>query len=352
MEDRSDLHAESGNTGTGSVQSGVDTRTRIGLDVGTSKVVIAQGDSTNCVDVAQLNAFFALPYSSLHERSLRQSKIAFYRAGDELVVYGSDAEKFAHMFNAEVRRPMAKGILNPAEPSATHVLETILGSLVPPAQTPGETIAFSVPAAAREMEAELTYHEETIKRYLRDRGYTPLAVNEGLAVVLAELAQENFTGIGISCGGGMCNVAFSFLSIPSLTFSIPYGGDYIDSSVGAVVHEPATRVKAIKEETLDLERPTQDKIDKALHIYYDKLIEMLVDALVRATAQSQRLPRTDQALPIVLAGGTAKPNGFRNRFESALRRRSLSFQVSEVRMASDPLTATARGALVAALAER
>jgi hypothetical protein len=352
MEDRTDFGAESGNSTSGGTHSSANTRTRYGLDVGTSKVVTAKGDSSKADTNAQLNAFFIVPYSSLHESTLQQSRVAFYREGDELVVYGSDADKFAHMFNAEVRRPMAKGILNPSEHASTHVLETILGSLIPVARASGEMIAFSVPAAARETGAELTYHEETIKRYLRDRGYAPLAVNEGLAVVLAELSKENFTGIGISCGGGMCNVAFSFLSIPSLTFSIPQGGDFIDSSVGAVVHEPATRVKAIKEETLDLSRPGGDKIDKALHIYYDKLIDSLVEELSRAVTKSQRLPRTDQPLPIVLAGGTAKPNGFRDRFEKALRRRPLPFQISEVRLASDPLTATARGALVAALAER
>ena len=81
-------------------------------------------------------------------------------------------------------------------------------------------MAFSVPAAASESGSELTYHEETLKHFLREKGYSPLAVNEGLAVVLAELADESFTGIGISCGGGMCNVALSYLSIPSLTFSI------------------------------------------------------------------------------------------------------------------------------------
>ena len=352
MEDRTDFGAESGSSNSGGAH-GAATRTRYGLDVGTSKVVSAKGESNGKADTnSQLNAFFIVPFSSLHESTLQQSRVSFYREGDELVIYGSDAEKFAHMFNAEVRRPMSKGILNPTEHAATHVLETILGSLVPVARSSGEMLAFSVPAAAREMGAELTYHEETIKRYLRERGYTPLAVNEGLAVVLAELSKENFTGIGISCGGGMCNVAFSFLSIPSLTFSIPHGGDFVDSSVGSVVHEPATRVKAIKEESLDLTRPGTDKVDKALHIYYDKLIDMLVEELSRAVTKSQRLPRTDQALPIVLAGGTAKPNGFRERFEKALRRRPLPFQVSEVRMASDPLTATARGTLVAALAER
>jgi hypothetical protein len=170
--------------------------------------------------------------------------------------------------------------------------------------------------------------------------------------VLAELADESFTGIGISCGGGMCNVALSYLSVPSLTFSIAQGGDYIDASVSAVVQEPATRVKAIKEESLDLARPGHDKVDKALHIYYDKLIDTLVDELCAAVTRSQKLPRTQKPLPIVLAGGTAKPHGFRERFDRALRRRTLPFQVADVRLASDPLTATARGALVAALAEK
>ena len=352
MDDRNDpghdnsTAAESSNVGTST------TRTRIGLDVGTSKVVTARGDSKRSDSGTQLNAFFVVPYSSLHESTLQSNRVPFFREGDELVVYGSASEKFAHMFNAEVRRPMARGVLNPGEPAATHVLETLLSTLVPVARSPGELLAFSVPAASTETGHALTYHEETLKRYVRERGYTPLAVNEGLAVVLAELGKESFTGIGISCGGGMCNVAVSYLSIPSLTFSLAQGGDFIDSAVGEVVREPATRVKAIKEETLDLSRPGGDKIDKALHIYYDKLIESLVEELVRAVTRSQRLPRSDQPLPIVLAGGTTKPNGFRDRFEKALRRRTLPFQVADVRLASDPLTATARGALVAALAER
>lgn len=352
MDDRNDPGSENSSaTATGNVGAS-GARTRIGLDVGTSKVVTARGDSAKSATSTQLNAFFVVPYSSLHETTLQQNRVPFFREGGELVVYGSAAEKFAHMFNAECRRPMAKGILNPGEPAATHVLETLLSTLVPVARAPGELLAFSVPAASTETGHELTYHEETLKRYVRERGYTPLAVNEGLAVVLAELAKESFTGIGISCGGGMCNVAVSYLSIPSLTFSLSQGGDFIDAAVGAVVREPATRVKAIKEETLDLAGPGGDKIDKALHIYYDTLIESLVDELIRAVTRSQRLPRSEQPLPIVLAGGTAKPNGFRERFEKALRRRTLPFQVSDVRIASDPLTATARGALVAALAER
>ena len=63
-------------------------------------------------------------------------------------------------------------------------------------------------------------------------GYNAKGINEGLAVVFAELERENFSGIGISCGGGMCNVALAFMSIPVMTFSINKAGDYIDRNVG------------------------------------------------------------------------------------------------------------------------
>jgi hypothetical protein len=330
---------------------GAATAARIGLDVGTSKVVTARGDSKRVETATQLNAFLAVPYAPLAQSTLQQRGIPHYRAGSELIVYGTAAEKFAHMFNAECRRPMAQGILNPREPDATHVLESILGTLVPAANTSGEVLAFSVPAASEETGADLTYHEESVKRYLQAKGYKPLAVNEGLAVILSELADESFTGIGISCGGGMCNVALAFLSVPSLTFSMAKGGDFIDSAVGHVVQQPATRVKAIKEDNLDLTRSSRDTIQAALQIYYDKLIQSLVDELHRAVTRSQRLPRTNEPLPIALAGGTALPKGFRERFEKQLRERSLPFGIGEIRMAKDPLTATARGTLVAALAE-
>ena len=63
-------------------------------------------------------------------------------------------------------------------------------------------------------------------------------------------------------------------------------------------------------------------------------------------------PKTDRAIPIVLSGGTAKPKGFRELFEKSLRAHPLPIEISEVRLASDPLTATARGALIAAMYEK
>jgi actin-like ATPase involved in cell morphogenesis len=256
------------------------------------------------------------------------------------------------MFNANVRRPMADGLLNAKEKSALPVLEAILQTLIPKARSQGEVLAFSVPAAIDGKEAELTYHEATLRRFFEGLGYRAVAINEGLAVIFSELEDQNFTGIGISCGGGMCNVTLAYLSIPSIMFSIPKGGDYIDSSVGAVVNEHGTRVKVIKEEGLDLSKSPKDKFEKALHIYYEDVVETLVETLRRSISKAEKLPRTDRPLPIVLSGGTAKPRGFKDLFERSLRGRSMPIDIAEVRLARDPLTATAKGALIAAMYEK
>jgi hypothetical protein len=247
---------------------------------------------------------------------------------------------------------MADGLLNPREKRAMPVLEAILTNLVPKPKATGETLAFSVPAAIPGREAALTYHEATLRGFFQSQGYKPVAINEGLAVIFSELEDNNFTGIGISCGGGMCNVTLAYLSIPSILLGLGKGGDYIDSAVGAVVNEPATRVKSMKEEGVDLSRQPKDKFERALRIYYEELIETLVERLHKELSTTEKLPRTERPIPIVLSGGTSKPRGFKDMFEKALRARTLPIEFSEVRMAKDPLTATSRGALIAAMYEK
>ena len=171
-------------------------------------------------------------------------------------------------------------------------------------------------------------------------------------MIFSELEDSNFTGIGISCGGGMCNVTLAYLSIPSIMFSIAKGGRLHRHVRGRRGQRAATRVKVAKEEGLDLGRPPKDKIEKALHIYYEDLVETLVDSLRKSLSATEKLPRTDRPLPIVLSGGTAKPKGFKELFERVLKNKPLPVEIAGVRMAKDPLTATARGALIAAMYEK
>jgi hypothetical protein len=321
----------------------------LGLDIGTSRIVLASG-TQGTETQSQHNAFVSVPYAKMTENILEQNRMVYYRNGKELYVYGNDSERFASFFNAVPRRPMQRGVLNAQERMGEQVIQAIVEGMVPRTRK-NDTLCFSVPGKGESAEANLVYHEAVLKTFLQSLGYQAKGVNEGLAVVFSELQNENFTGIGISLGGGMCNVCVSFLSVPMLSFSVPKAGDYIDESVSEVTAEPVTRVRLQKEESLDLSRTPKDKLSSALHIYYEEVIQNLIDKLRDEFENSNNLPRVERPLPIVLSGGTAKPRGFVQKFETLLKAGGFPAQISEIRLASDPLTATARGCHVAALSE-
>ncbi|MEW6730332.1 MAG: HU family DNA-binding protein [Acidobacteriota bacterium] len=323
----------------------------LGLDVGTSRIVLASGSFNQVKTQTQLNAFVSVPYSKFTENILRQNKINYQlNGGKELLVFGNESEKFANSFNVEARRPMYNGLLNPNEANGWNVIQSIIELLIKKTKR-HEVLCFSVPGAPRGGEANLVYHEGMLKNYLQSLGYTAKSVNEGLAVVFAELEKDSFTGIGISCGGGMCNVCLAFMSVPVFSFSISKAGDYIDNSVAAVTNEVPTRIRVIKEEGLDLSRQPKDKYEGAMHIYYDEIILTLVESMRTEITESRNLPKLDRPIPIVLSGGTAKPRGFLERFERIFKQNDFPIKISEIRMAEEPLTATARGCYIAAAYE-
>jgi hypothetical protein len=321
----------------------------IGLDIGTSRLVYATGQGDNCQFQSQLNAFLQIPYSKITECILRKEKVAHNAENGEIVVYGNDSERFANLFHLETRRPMTRGLLNPDENGALSVMRQILTVMLNADH--GRRLCFSVPGAPVGSPDDLTYHEATIRRVLTDMGFQVTSINEGLAVVLAELEDTNFTGIGISFGGGMCNVCLAYLAMPVFSFSVPKGGDFIDSSAAAVSGAGATQIRTLKEKSFHFNGFFADKVQQAISVYYEDMIQAVTIALKSFLSKSKNVPQLDRPIPVVLSGGSAMPAGFRDRFEKIFRTVELPINISEIRLARDPLNATAKGALVSALAD-
>jgi hypothetical protein len=322
----------------------------VGLDVGTSRVVVARQAESGYQYQSQLNAFVHIPYSRITEGVLKKENVLYSVEDSQIVVHGDESEKFADLLNTEIRRPMHRGLLNSSEPDSQKRIEQILSRLVGKAGG-GETLCFTVPAPPLGSEGDLTYHEASIQHVLEGLGYQVRSINEGLAVIYGELEDVNYTGIGVSCGGGLCNVCLAYLSVPVASFSIPKAGDYIDASAASVTGELANRIRILKEQTFYLNGQGGDKIQQALGVYYDEVIHAVIHGMKQALATARGVPRLGKPVPLVLSGGTAMPKGFRERFEKILREGGFPIEVSEVRLAADPLNTTAKGALMAALSE-
>ncbi len=322
----------------------------LGLDVGTSRIVVARRDEKKYQFDAQLNAFITLPYSKLTESLLQREGVFHDVEGDEIVVAGNDAQKFAEVFHVETRRPMHRGVLNPQEPHSLAVVRRIITKLLGNAGTEETRVVFSIPAPVDNQEDGLAHHEASIRQILTGLGYDASPIEEGLAVVFAELAASNYSGFGISCGSGLCNVCLAELSVPVISFAIPKAGDFIDTHAAAVTGERATRMRIQKEQTFQLNGRGDDRVQNALTVYHDDVIRTLTNTLRSKIASAQQLPKINRPVPVVLSGGTAMPKGFLGGFTAALRIQDFPVRIAEVRLSIDPLNSTARGALMAALA--
>ena len=323
----------------------------VGVDIGTSKIVFSEKKNGKIDFSSQRNAFISVDYSKFTETILNQNQIKYHKIDNSLIVFGDGAEVFANMLNTETRRPMRQGLLNPKESYSVEIIKKILTELVESTGNTDSKLNFSIPDPPKGSETDIIYHETVLKRHLTEKGFTSNSINEGLAVIFSELEDESFTGLGISAGGGMCNVCLAYLSVPLVSFSINKGGDYIDDATASVTGTINTRVRGVKENGFDLQGKPKNDIEDALHIYYDDLIMSLVQSLKESIVQTTSTLKLDRPIPIVLSGGTAKVRGFKERFEHFLNMEEIPLDFGKIRLAEDPLNATAKGALIAAMHE-
>ena len=323
-----------------------------GVDIGTMFVKCAQKKGEEIIFKSQRNAFFEVEHTDFTKKILDNSKVKYIIKEDKLYVVGDEALEFANMFNKETRRPLSRGVISPTEKEALAMVELLIKSVVDEPTHKGEVVYFSIPGEPLDADFNIIYHIKMIEGFLKTLGYTPKSINEGHAIILSELAEEDFTGIGLSFGGGMVNVCLSFMSVPIFKFSVTKAGDWIDQQVSMAVDETASRVSAIKESSLDLSKEGDlSKIESALSIYYNHLIEYVIENIKQEFGKARRLPRITKPITIILSGGTSLPKGFSNRFRQILDQLKLPVPVGSVRMASQPLRSVAKGALVAASAD-
>jgi len=320
-----------------------------GLDIGTSHIVVAGTNQNRVLYKSDLNAFFTVPLLEVTKKTLAANKIPFFVRDRNIFVCGYPAQDFANIFNADIRRPIQKGLLSSIEEDGFTVIKAIIEQIIPPPQRPGEAIGFGVPGEPFDYNASVTYHESVIVKYLKELGYKPFPVNEGFATIISELTDEAYTGIGISMGGGMCNVCLSYMAVPIITYSIQKGGDFIDAQVAESVGESAVKVKVLKQENLDLSLPSKGRILNALSIFYDDLISTLIKSFIEVIDAASKIPRISKAMPVVISGGTAMPPGFEDRFADELSKTNFPIRISEIRIATDPLYTTAKGAMIIAM---
>jgi hypothetical protein len=327
-----------------------------GLDVGTSYIVLSKENKNSIVYKDFRDAFYVIkPTTPVATKMIEKGltgKVFIKDADGSFILLGKDAIEKAIERNDTAKRPMYKGVVSAKEKDAKKILAFILKEVAGKAKEENEKLVFCVPAQPVDQEDEdfdVGYHEDVVKTILAECGYSAKAINEAEALCYAELEVEDYTGIAVSCGAGMTNVCVMLNGEPTVVFSTTKSGDWIDRMSSVATGEPDSVVQAEKEAGgFTIGEPNDNPVLGAVSAYYERLIDYTTKQLAHALSSHKSLPKFKNPLVIVVAGGTSQANGYIKEFAKKLEENGFPLQIKEVRHATDPLHAVAKGCLIAA----
>ena len=317
-----------------------------GLDIGTMNIICAEKEGEDVVFMQQRNAFMELESSDLTKTMLDTSKVLYVEEDDGISLLGEDAFRFATIFEKEAKRPMKRGIICSDEKNAIPMMKLIVERVLGTPKSEKEILYISSPADPVDLDINVLYHRKTMEALAKNMKYDTHVIDEGLAVIYSELADYNFTGLGISVGAGLTNVTLAYLATPLMSFSIGKGGDWIDEQVSKTTGLPKEHVCATKEAESTLGTDIEfGSVKGALTVYYDALITYIIKNLDRRLSA---IAPPKVSFPVAIAGGSSIPKGFFDLFEKKLKETKLKIDISNMIRAKDPLYSVARGCLIAA----
>lgn len=327
--------------------------TNLGFDCGTFNLVVSRRDGTEIKTKREINAFLEMAQENKFMFNiLKASKVPIIERDNIAYVIGEAAVNMAFTLNLDLKRPMKDGCLNPNEKNAFRILSIMIHSLIGKIPDDRGVVYYSVPANAINSETDADYHSQVLqsifKSYKLD-GKTIEAhpINEGLAIIYAELAEKNYTGLGCSFGAGMVNVCYAIYGVPVFTFAITNSGDFIDKMAAKATGESTTYINQ-KKMDVDLTQPPTNMVERAIQTQYKILIENTVTEIKKGIEKANKKTRTDKPIDFVVAGGTSLPNGFDTMFKEVLTDAKIPLDLGNVYRPHDPLYSVARGALIAA----
>lgn len=325
----------------------------IALDIGTQNLRSLRREGGRLVGRKNQAVYLSLQDRPIQRRILDKASIRYATCAGSLLVIGQTAHETAEMLHEPCIPLMCEAHLPQADPVARQVLTSLVDCLLPLSTIPGEVCWTNIPGA---IDSE-TNERRFFTQLIRLRGYEPRFVSAGLAVVLAELGQNGFSGIGCDFGAGNTRVSLARHGVELLTIRLEKGGDWIDAGVAESErcilwdsegnrYLDSAAITRWKQGTLvSVLKPISER-EQRLSLLCEELIRETLSAMRRQFAGQRCVASLREPLPLVVSGGLSRLPGFRELLLDMVRDTDLGVDISEVRRCADPDYTIARGCLI------
>ena len=305
-----------------------------------------------------LAVFATVPDTPAQREVLELAHVPFAIGDDYLALIGDASEKLASVFKATCRDLLPYGDLPADDPVVRQAIAILVESLLPQVESAGEVCCLIRCGGGESNPGRLSRRTEFFSRLVRLRGYRPVELSAGMAVVLAGLSDQGFTGIGMDLGASGCDIAVAHRGVPVASCWVPRGGRWIDEQLARrqqwFQREPngglrpdivrAGPTKLSKQGSVNNPSGANENLFAGL---YRGILTPAVEQLGRMLSTcGEATLRACPPLTIACSGGATGVSGFAELLQRLVREMPLAVPIGSVRVAADREHAVLRGGLI------
>lgn len=313
----------------------------IGLDLGTTEFRSIRDSGGDLIARRCRASYLVVKDSPGHRKLLENTRAIFGTCGDDLVILGDDAIECGAMLGLPAIPLLRDGRLPNSDPVARQILALMAEAILPPATQEREVCCLTVPGGYGLDGDTQSVDVRFLKQLASLRGYAPQLISSGLAVVLAELAESSFSGLGISLGAVNCEVGV-----------IHCGRELARSTVEgrlADLEEPAPTRQ--QDSSIDVDPNTDEQQRAARERNRLQVLTAILTEAREALVSEGSIRLIHQPTVIACTGGITRSDGFANLFQQAWNQSGWPVRISRIQIASNPRFSVARGGLIKAILE-
>ncbi len=332
----------------------------IALDFGQYQIRSLRRKDKTLVSRHVRAVYSVLSDSPERRKMLEKVNIPYAVSERELLIIGDAAAEYSQMFQVPCVPLFPNGQVPTDDPPARQILGAVVDSLLPEPSEKNEKCGMTIPSSSASKSVGVI--DDTTRflfQLVQLRGYEPVIVSAGMAVVLAELVGNSFTGIGMSIGAGSCDVSLAHHGVEIARCTVPRGGDWIDEQMAHQWKNYSWDVTG--NQYLDTDNVSRWKQgfkgsvmepnnvqEQLLSNLYSELLVHVIQEVSTALSSERRVQNSPSPLSLVCSGGMTRITGFEKLLQNQLLKTPLPVDIDDVRISTRSNHTIARGCLIQA----
>jgi hypothetical protein len=330
----------------------------IAFDTGSYRFLSLRRDGGKLVARSNRSVYSVLPDTVAHQQILQQAGLKFSSCEDGLLLLGDAAHDSSDLFKVRCRPLLPAGRVPKEDPLARQLIGSLTESVLPKAKTPGELCCFTVPGGA-DLSGESTRPDvEFLLRIIRLQGYQPQIVPASLALVLSQLVENAFTGIGMVFGSSGAEALLAHRGEPICHARVDIGGEWVDEQLSArqkeIGYELETGERFLNTDAVQRRRESvgtslvlaNSAFEQELVSLLHKVVSELIESFMSELALTPRAASVPTPLPVVCSGGLARTVGFDTLVAEVLREAEFPLDLRKPQIIEDAERSIPRGLLI------